>query len=58
MDAAAHIDELRREGELLAAAAARTPPTTAVPTCPGWSVADLLAHLGATHRWATGGTCG
>lgn len=24
-----------------------------VPTCPGWTVRDLLAHQGAVHRWAT-----
>lgn len=24
-----------------------------VPTCPGWSVRDLLAHQGMVHRWAT-----
>jgi len=24
-----------------------------VPTCPGWTVADLIGHLGGTHRWAT-----
>ncbi|HSU34222.1 MAG TPA: maleylpyruvate isomerase family mycothiol-dependent enzyme [Propionibacteriaceae bacterium] len=23
-----------------------------VPSCPGWTVADLIAHLGETHRWA------
>jgi len=23
-----------------------------VPSCPGWSIADLVAHLGETHRWA------
>ena len=27
--------------------------TAPVPTCPGWSVADLVAHLGMVHRWAT-----
>lgn len=26
---------------------------TAVPTCPGWDVRDLLAHQGMVHRWAT-----
>ena len=26
---------------------------TPVPTCPGWSVRDLLAHQGMVHRWAT-----
>jgi uncharacterized protein (TIGR03083 family) len=25
---------------------------TAVPSCPGWTVADLVAHLGQTHLWA------
>jgi len=26
---------------------------TAVPTCPGWTVRDLVAHQGMVHRWAT-----
>ncbi|MFD9644712.1 maleylpyruvate isomerase N-terminal domain-containing protein, partial [Streptomyces sp. NPDC059082] len=26
-------------------------PTTPVPTCPGWTLADLTRHLGAVHRW-------
>ncbi|MFI6516582.1 maleylpyruvate isomerase family mycothiol-dependent enzyme [Spirillospora sp. NPDC050679] len=25
-----------------------------VPTCPGWTVADLTRHLGGVHRWAGG----
>lgn len=24
-----------------------------VPTCPGWTVLDLVTHLGMVHRWAT-----
>ncbi len=28
-------------------------PDAPVPTCPGWSVRDLLAHQGMVHRWAT-----
>ena len=24
-----------------------------MPTCPGWTVRDLLAHQGMVHRWAT-----
>ncbi|KRE42412.1 hypothetical protein ASG74_08250 [Knoellia sp. Soil729] len=28
-------------------------PDAAVPTCPGWSVRDLVAHQGMVHRWAT-----
>lgn len=27
-------------------------PATPVPTCPGWTLADLVEHHGATHRWA------
>lgn len=30
-----------------------TGPDTPVPTCPGWSIRDLVAHLGTVHRWAT-----
>ena len=25
----------------------------AVPSCPGWTVADVVRHLGQIHRWAT-----
>ena len=28
-------------------------PDARVPTCPGWTVHDLLAHQGMVHRWAT-----
>jgi uncharacterized protein (TIGR03083 family) len=27
--------------------------TAAVPTCPGWTVADVVTHIGGIHRWAT-----
>lgn len=27
-------------------------PATPVPTCPGWTLADLTRHVGAVHRWA------
>ena len=53
-DTAYHIACLRREGELLAAAAERAGPDAAVPACSGWCVRDLLKHLGYVHRWATG----
>ncbi|MEV4179696.1 maleylpyruvate isomerase family mycothiol-dependent enzyme, partial [Nonomuraea sp. NPDC049709] len=23
-----------------------------VPTCPGWTLAELVTHVGQTHRWA------
>jgi uncharacterized protein (TIGR03083 family) len=52
MEIADHIACLRSEGELLAEAAERSGLSTPVPTCPGWRLRDLLAHLGFVHRWA------
>jgi uncharacterized protein (TIGR03083 family) len=50
----AHIDALRTEGERMAAAAAVADPDAAVPSCPEWTVRDLIRHTGGVHRWATG----
>ncbi|MFC0600842.1 maleylpyruvate isomerase N-terminal domain-containing protein [Streptomyces palmae] len=41
----AQTDQLR---ELLA----RTELSAQVPTCPEWTMADLLRHVGGAHRWA------
>ena len=30
----------------------RSGPQAPVPTCPGWTVRDLVAHQGTVHRWA------
>ena len=30
---------------------ARSDLTTAVPTCPEWTLADLIEHTGRVHRW-------
>jgi len=49
-----YVLALRRQGELLAGAAQRAGLATAVPSCPGWAVRDLLKHTGYVHRWATG----
>jgi uncharacterized protein (TIGR03083 family) len=27
-------------------------PAAAVPSCPGWTVADLVDHVGGVHQWA------
>ena len=54
MEIPAHIDALRTEGARLAAAAAVADPDGAVPTCPEWTVRDLIRHTGGVHRWATG----
>lgn len=48
-----YIAHLRREGELLADAGAKAGEHSLVPTCPGWTVGDLVRHTGTIHRWAT-----
>ena len=47
------IETLVRDGTLLGATAERAGVATPVPSCPGWTVRDLLAHIGFVHRWAT-----
>jgi uncharacterized protein (TIGR03083 family) len=47
-----HLTAVRGAGETLRAAAARAGLATTVPTCPAWSVADLVTHQGMVHRWA------
>lgn len=54
MEIAALIDQLDEHGTALAEAAAAVGPAAAVPTCPGWDVRALLAHVGMVHRWAAG----
>jgi uncharacterized protein (TIGR03083 family) len=54
VEIAAHIDALRAEGARLVAATTDADPAGAVPSCPEWTVRDLIRHLGGVHRWATG----
>jgi uncharacterized protein (TIGR03083 family) len=53
MDAEAHLAMVRLEGGRLAAAAEGAPGVP-VPSCPGWDMRQLLAHVEAIHRWVTG----
>jgi uncharacterized protein (TIGR03083 family) len=47
------IDALRREEHALADAARAAGLDAPVPTCPEWTVADLVAHMGRAHEWVT-----
>jgi uncharacterized protein (TIGR03083 family) len=47
-----HIAALRREGGLLAESAGRSDPDAPVPTCPEWTVRELVRHTGRVHGWA------
>ncbi|MHB1536175.1 MAG: maleylpyruvate isomerase family mycothiol-dependent enzyme [Acidimicrobiales bacterium] len=46
-----HLAELRDQAGALARRAAGSEDHE-VRACPGWTTADLVRHLGATHRWA------
>jgi len=48
------VAAIRRESDLFYATADAADPTLGVPSCPGWSIADLAWHLGEVHWfWAT-----
>lgn len=49
-----HCDALEAEAAAFAEIAAGADLEEPVPSCPGWSVAELVRHLGAMHRWAGG----
>jgi len=44
-----YVTALRREGALLADAAERAGPQAPVAACPGWTVSDLVWHVGGVH---------
>lgn len=46
--------EVVAQAELLARQVRGAEPTTPVPSCPEWTVGQLLRHVGAGLRWAAG----
>lgn len=46
-----HLALLEDEVAAMAALLRDTDPARPVPSCPGWTVADLTAHLTGVHRW-------
>lgn len=54
MELGDHLAALRADGRRFAEAAVAAGSAAPVPTCPGWSVRDLVLHLGGVHRWAAG----
>lgn len=51
LDPSVYVAALRAEGAALVAAARRAGPDAPVPSCPDWTVADLLGHVGAVLTW-------
>jgi len=54
LDHDAYIDAIERESAAFVAAAAAFDADAPVPSCPDWTVDDLLRHVGIVQRWATG----
>jgi uncharacterized protein (TIGR03083 family) len=52
VETADYLDTITRESAALADAAARAGLAAPVPTCPDWTVADLVAHIGNVQQWA------
>lgn len=49
MDSSAHLTALRREGDAFAEACAEADLTQGVPSCPDFSLADLVWHVTRVH---------
>lgn len=51
MERAAYLDAIRTDAAAMAAAAASAGLDAVCPTCPGWTVRDVLEHTGMVHTW-------
>ncbi len=47
-----HLEELAAAGERLGSLAEAAGSRAPVPTCPAWTIDELVAHQGTVHRWA------
>jgi uncharacterized protein (TIGR03083 family) len=52
MSVAGHLEAMRIEGERFVAAIRTGDLDATVPTCPEWTVRELVHHVGRTHHWA------
>ena len=52
MDLNGYVAVLSGEAGVLGAAGEEAGRDAEVPTCPGWTVTDLVQHMGEVHRWA------
>jgi uncharacterized protein (TIGR03083 family) len=48
-----YLAHLRRDVDAILTVLARSDVGEPVSACPGWTVRDLVVHLGSVHRWAT-----
>lgn len=50
--ARSYVDHVHANGDCVAQVAEAGPLDAPVPSCPGWTLRDLVEHLGFIHRWA------
>jgi len=48
-----YLAAIRSEVDAMAEVARTAPLDTNVPSCPKWTIADLVEHTSRAHRWAT-----
>ncbi|MEN8240245.1 MAG: maleylpyruvate isomerase family mycothiol-dependent enzyme, partial [Actinomycetota bacterium] len=53
MDTDLYLATIRADGQAMLGAAAATGLEVEVPTCPGWTMGDLMVHTGRVHRHKT-----
>ena len=53
MDTDSYLGSIEHDAASMMAVATDVPLDTAVPTCPGWTLRDLLEHTGIVHRHKT-----
>ncbi|MFE2479728.1 maleylpyruvate isomerase family mycothiol-dependent enzyme [Streptomyces sp. NPDC059389] len=53
MNPAQHGAAVAAEAAAFVATVKAADLSTPVPTCPGWTLADLTRHVGSVHRWFT-----
>ncbi|MFD5827652.1 maleylpyruvate isomerase N-terminal domain-containing protein [Lentzea sp. NPDC060358] len=46
------VAEIEKQASALRSAAVEAGPDAPVPPCPGWTVLDLVRHIGEVHTWA------
>ncbi|GMQ98987.1 MAG: maleylpyruvate isomerase family mycothiol-dependent enzyme [Acidimicrobiia bacterium] len=53
MDSSLYLDSISSHGQRMSGAAALAGLDSPVPTCPDWTVRDLIVHTGVVHRHKT-----
>lgn len=54
MELSVYFETIASESALLAKTSSLVPLETPVPSCPGWTMGDLVGHIGMVQRWVTG----